>query len=99
MQYYTGGTYLDEVGVKCQVAITSTLDTSHWTALFADPAVEFGKNLAYNAGYMWVDIVNYVYFTAATVPQNDWAFFVSYLLGDFSIRLFYHDDTPQQNDL
>jgi len=94
LAYHTAGSYLDEVGVKCQVAISSTLTTTHWTNLFANPAVEFGKNLAYNAGYMWVDIVNYVYFTAATVPQNDWAFFVSYLLGDFSIRLFYHDDTP-----
>ena len=92
--YYTGGTYLDEVGVDCQVAVTSTLDTTHWNALAANPPQEFGKNLAYNAGYMWVDVVNYLYFTAATVPQNDWAFFVSYLVGDFTIRLFYHDDTP-----
>ena len=50
--------------------------------------------MAYNAGYMWVDVVNYLYFTEETVPQNDWAFFVSYLVGDFAIRLFYHDDTP-----
>lgn len=48
---------------------------------------------------MWVDVVNYVYFTEETVPDNDWAFFVSYLFGDFFIRIFYHDDTPQQIDL
>lgn len=99
LAYYNGGKYLDEVGVDCQVAITSTLSPTHWTNLAANPAEEFGKNLAYNAGAMWVDAVNYVFFTAETVPDNDWAFFVSYLLGDFSIRLFYHDDTPQQVDL
>ena len=100
MSYYTGGTYLDEVGVDCQIAVTSTLDRTYWENLFGitegsnHPASNFGKNLAYNAGYMWVDVINYIYFTADTVPQNDWAFFVSYLAGDFSIRLFYHDDTP-----
>lgn len=53
-------------------------------------------NLLYNAGFMWVDAVNYWYFTPETVPWNDWGFFVWYLIGDFGIRIFYSDPTPQQ---
>ena len=96
LAYYTAGGYLDEVGVLCQQSITSTLGVSHFTdEIFGNP-LAVPTNLAYNAGFMWVDAINYVYFTPATVPQNDWAFFVSYLLGDFIIRIFYHDPTPQQ---
>jgi len=94
LAYYTGGAYLDEVGVDCQVAIVSTLSPAYWSNLLSTAVTAIPTNLAYNAGYMWVDVVNYVYFTEDTVPDNDWAFFVSYLLGDFSIRIFYHDDTP-----
>ena len=56
-------------------------------------------NLLYNAGFMWVDYLNYMHYTPETVPENDWAFFVSYLAGDFFIRIWYHDPTPQQADL
>ena len=34
--YYTGGTYLDEVGVDCQIAVTSTLDRTYWENLAAN---------------------------------------------------------------
>lgn len=76
------------------MAITSTLSVAYWSDLADNFATAIPTNLAYNAGYMWVDVVNYVFFEKATVPGEDWSFFVSYLLGDFSIRLFYHDDTP-----
>lgn len=60
---------MDEVGVLCTDSLTTTLGPDHWS--------EFGKswytalfiNLAYNAGYMWVDTINFIYFTPATVPQ------------------------------
>jgi hypothetical protein len=63
LAYYTGGAYLDEVGVDCQVAITSTLSPAYWTDLLSNAVTAIPTNLAYNAGYMWVDVVNYVYFT------------------------------------
>lgn len=63
MSYYTGGAYLDNVGVDCQVAIVSTLSVSYWSELFSTWYISIPTNLAYNAGYMWVDVVNYVYFT------------------------------------
>ena len=94
--FYTSFSYLDEVGVKCTEAITETLGPDYWTS-FADKwYINLAINLAYNAGFMWVDVINFIYFTPATVPQNDWGFFVSYLLGDFILRFFYHDPTPQQ---
>jgi hypothetical protein len=93
-RYYKGLAFLDEVGVFCQQSITSTLSTAYWENLANTWYTAVPINLAYNAGYMWVDAINYVYFTPETVPQNDWGFFVSYLLGDFVIRIFYHDPTP-----
>ena len=95
--YHTGLAYLDEVGVYCRQSISSTLslpeDLSPTTQ-----AVNLVVNLLYNAGFMWVDAVNYLFYTPETVPDNDWAFFVSYLAGDFLIRFFYHDPTPQNPD-
>ena len=78
----------------CQEALTSTLSTEYVNTLLANFYTAIPTNLAYNAGYMWVDSVNYIYFTPETVPQQDWGFFVSYLVGDFVLRIFYHDDTP-----
>lgn len=54
------------------------------------------ENLLYNAGFMYVDAINYVFYTPYTLEDGDWAYFVSYLAGDFTIRLFYHDNTPQR---
>lgn len=102
LAYYTAGTYLDEVGVLCQQAITASLSLEYWTELFGtntnlginNALIAIPINLLYNAGFMWVDYINWFYYTPATVPDEDWSFFVSYLLGDFIIRIFYHDDTP-----
>ena len=47
------------------------------------------ENLVYNIGYMWMDLVNYYFYTPATVPYKDWAFFIFYLSGDFIFRFFY----------
>lgn len=66
--FYNGFAYLDEVGVGCQLAITSTLSTEYWSNLVANAATLIPINLAYNAGFMWVDAVNYLYFTPETVP-------------------------------
>lgn len=76
LAYYTAGTYLDEVGTLCQTSITTTLNTDYWVALFATNEntgianifTAIPINLLYNAGYMWVDAINYVYYTVETVP-------------------------------
>lgn len=92
--FYLSFGYLDEVGVLCQESVSSTLSKSYWKNFGENWYTMLPINLAYNAGFMWVDAINFIYFTPDTVPQNDWGFFVSYLLGDFTIRFFYHDDTP-----
>lgn len=71
LAYYTAGTYLDEVGTKCQTSITETLSIDYWVALLATNEktgianlfTAIPINLLYNAGYMWVDAINYIYFT------------------------------------
>lgn len=49
-------------------------------------------------GYMWTDVINYIYFTPATVPENDFGFFTVYLAGDFLMRIFVADRTPNYYD-
>lgn len=83
----------------CQQSITSTLDQAYWQDLLGAFYIRIPINLLYNAGHMWVDAINYLHYTPETVPQNDWAFFVAYLIGDFTIRFFYHDSTPQRSDI
>lgn len=94
--YHTAGSYLDEFGVFCQQSVTSTLNATYWSALFSSWYTKIPINLAYNAGFMWVDAVNYIYYTPDTLEDNDWGYFTSYLAGDFGIRIFYHDNTPQR---
>lgn len=94
---YEGLSYIDEVGIYCHDAITEDLSASHFSQLATDWTF-IPVNLLYNAGYMWVDVVNYQFYTPETVPDNDWGFFVVYLLGDFIMRIFYHDNTPQDPD-
>lgn len=94
--YHRAGSYLDEVGVFCQESVTSTLNTAYWNDLFANWYTKIPINLAYNAGNMWVDAINFIYYTPETLEDGDWGYFTSFLAGDFSLRIFYHDPTPQR---
>lgn len=92
--YWKGISYLDEVGVDCETAIITTLSPAYWKEFGENWYTRIPINLLYNAGFMWVDAVNYMYYTPKTVPDKDWGFFTMYLFGDFAIRIFYHDATP-----
>lgn len=90
---------IDEIGLHCHLGIVTELDASHWDELFgSDWLTGVPVNLLYNAGAMWVDGVNYWFYNPSTVPgigeNGDWAFFATYLLGDFCMRFFYRDETP-----
>ena len=50
-------------------------------------------NILYNLGFMWVDVINFLFYTPITVPNENWGFFFFYLLGDFTFRFIVHDDT------
>lgn len=47
---------------------------------------------------MWTDVINYIYYTPDTVPDNDFGFFTVYLAGDFLMRFFVADRTPHNED-
>lgn len=90
---------IDEIGLHCHLGIVTELDKPHWDSLFGSEWLTgIPVNLLYNAGAMWVDGVNYWFYNPSTVPgigeNGDWAFFATYLLGDFCMRFFYRDETP-----
>ena len=91
--FYDGFKLSDEFGINCMDAFVYDLGQDYWNELFS---VWYGifENLAYNLGYMWTDAINYVYYTPATVPDNDFGFFTMYLAGDFLMRFFVADRNP-----
>ena len=61
--------YVDEIGLYCQLAIYTELDKPHWDKLFgSDWLSGIPVNLLYNAGAMWVDGVNFWFYNPSTVP-------------------------------
>lgn len=52
--------------------------------------MEVPINLLYNFGFMWIDYTNYYFYNFESVPQNDWAFFFFYLVGDFGMRFLFN---------
>jgi len=95
--FYDGIALFDEFGIHCMEAFVYDLGIDYWNALFS---VWYGvfENLAYNLGYMWTDVINYIYYTPDTVPDNDFGFFTVYLAGDFLMRIFVADRTPHNED-
>lgn len=91
--FYDGFKLFDEFGIYCMDAFIYDLGTDYWNTLFS---VWYGifENLAYNLGYMWTDVINYIYYTPDTVPDNDFGFFTVYLAGDFLMRFFVADRLP-----
>ena len=61
--------YMDEVGLYCQLAIYTELDAEHFKTLFGSEwYYGLPVNLLYNAGAMWVDGVNFWFYNPSTVP-------------------------------
>lgn len=85
--------FWDNMGRNCYYAFNVDLNADHWSSLFEE-WYEIPVNLLYNAGFMWIDGVNWWFYNPQTVPQGDWGFFTVYLVGDFVMRFFYRDETP-----
>jgi hypothetical protein len=81
--------FLDNIGASCFNAFTTDLSSDYLSSLVS-VWYKIPLNVVYNAGNMWVDIINYRYYTPATVPSGDWAFFTLYLVGDFLMRFVYN---------
>jgi hypothetical protein len=86
--------FFDEMGSFCYWAFKNELSVSHFNQMFST-WWQIPVNLLYNAGYMWVNAVNYCFYTPNTVPNGDWGFFTVYLIGDSIMRFFYRDENPQ----
>lgn len=88
--------YFDEIGMYCYWSFKTELTEAYFLKLFATDTWYTGipLNLLYNLGFMWVDAINYCFYTPETVPDNDWGFFTLYLIGDFIMRFFYRDENP-----
>ena len=95
--FYDGLKLFDEFGIYCMDAFVYDLGTAYWENLFSEWWGVF-ENLLYNLGFMWTDIINYIYFTPDTVPDGDYGFFTCYLIGDFLMRFFVADRTPHNED-
>eukprot|EP00352_Strombidinopsis_acuminata_P007542 CAMPEP_0176372270 /NCGR_PEP_ID=MMETSP0126-20121128/25282_1 /TAXON_ID=141414 ORGANISM="Strombidinopsis acuminatum, Strain SPMC142" /NCGR_SAMPLE_ID=MMETSP0126 /ASSEMBLY_ACC=CAM_ASM_000229 /LENGTH=183 /DNA_ID=CAMNT_0017732063 /DNA_START=755 /DNA_END=1306 /DNA_ORIENTATION=- len=83
--------YWDEMGLYCWYAFSDDINSEKLDDLTEGD--ELLQNILYNIGFMFNDYVYYTYYTPSTVPNGDWAFFVSYLFGDFVMRFFYRDET------
>jgi len=93
--FYDGFKLFDESLIYCADAIIQDLGIDYWNDMFrADHWYWWLENLAYNMGFMYTDVINYIYFTPETVPDGDFGFFTLYLAGDFLMRIFVADRTP-----
>lgn len=54
--------YFDEMDLFCYYAFANDLSEPHWINLFT-VWWEIPVNLLYNAGHMWVDAINYIFYT------------------------------------
>lgn len=59
--------YFDDMDLYCFYAFATDLNEEHWTNLFA-VWYEIPVNLLYNAGHMWVDAINFIFYNPTTVP-------------------------------
>lgn len=83
---------LDDMGMNCYYAFVNDLNAAYFMSLFStDWFNGIPVNILYNAGAMWIDAANYLFYTPETVPSKDWGFFFFYLIGDFALRVFVRD--------
>lgn len=90
---HKAGSNLDDIGMNCYYAFINDLNKAYFEKLFGN-WYEIPINLLYNAGPMWTDAVNYMFYTPETCPSKDWGFFFFYLIGDFSLRVFVRNEDP-----
>lgn len=84
--------FTDNIGAACYNAFFNELSVEHLTTLL-DPWYTIPLNVVYNLGNMWVNVINLTFYTPATVPYGDWAFFLVYNIGDFLMRFIYNSSS------
>jgi hypothetical protein len=87
--YHQAGQYADNIAYACFNAFSSEISVSHIKSL-TDQWYNVPINLLYNFGFMWVDVINYIFYNYENVPQGDWGFFFFYTWGDFFMRFLFN---------
>lgn len=59
--------FIDQIGVYCYYAVQDDVGIDTFTYQIKNPT-EILINLAYNVGFMFTDVINFIYYTPATVP-------------------------------
>ena len=95
-QYHAAISYFDNIAFSCYNAFKNELGSDHFSDLFSSPQTKIPINLLYNFGFMWIDFVNYTFYTYENVPQEDWGFFFFYLFGDFTFRFLYNSSDAEE---
>lgn len=76
---------VDDLTINCVQAVDSEI-----TADDAFSTEEIGTNVLYNAGFMFTDILDIIYYDYT--DTNPYWYYVSYRMGDFFIRFFIRDE-------
>lgn len=64
---HDGFSFIDQMGPYCYYAFSNDLSSDRFNYLFRNP-LEFLINIAYNFGFMFTDVINYLFYTPETVP-------------------------------
>ena len=78
----------DDLTINCAQAIGDNANTNIY-AIFTSNQVFM--NLLYNAGFMFTDILDLVYYDSSN--SNSYYYYASYRAGDFLVRFVYADTT------
>lgn len=71
--YHEALKYADNISFACTNAYMNEIEQegsiygTHFEQLFAEP-YRFYVNVLYNLGFMWMDIINYIFYNQNTVP-------------------------------
>ena len=65
--FHESFSYFDNMGRNCYYAFNVDLNSDHWSTIFGE-WWEIPVNLLYNAGFMWIDGVNWWFYNPQTVP-------------------------------
>lgn len=90
---WEGNSHIDDWGMNCFYTMQNDLNAEYFMSLIAAPYTAIPINILYNLGFMWVDAINFLFYTPITVPNENWGFFFFYLIGDFTFRFIVHDPT------
>jgi hypothetical protein len=79
----------DNIAYSCYTSFSTEISVDHFIYIYNNPK-QILVNLSYNIGQMYGDVINYLYYDWTTVQNNNWAYFVFYLIGDFLMRFFFN---------